>query len=95
MRPSFLGAALSETSARGSGVSYTGPERRRVPRADLCRHCGGESSVVDTKHPIRRRECKECKRRWNTTEVLTPEQNPISGADNPSDTLQNVASLKT
>lgn len=48
-------------------------ETVKTEDADHCPFCGyRESRVVDTNRPKRRREClnPECKRRYNTREVI-------------------------
>jgi len=48
--------------------------RRRRLNADECEKCGGDSRVIRVRRPrgkiVRRRQCLDCRHRWNTSEFL-------------------------
>lgn len=56
------------------GTAVSSSPASRVPPADECRKCGGDSKVIWTRRskrmPIkRRRQCESCGDRWNTREL--------------------------
>lgn len=47
--------------------------RVALPCPETCR-CGGDTRIIDSRrndgYRVRRRECKECRKRWNTYETM-------------------------
>lgn len=49
-----------------------------------CPKCGGRSAVIECRAKSygfrRRRECRDCKHRWSTIEIICPERQPAKAA---------------